>query len=109
VRFLWAKNMDAAKDIHKEMLPIYGPCWAELQLLVITGTVLGRTAAARGASLWMCSDVCKGTEYDGCSVNMSNMRAAGFKVHKDAKKTRFVQVTKTAWICQIPKQVQSQV
>src|SRR5215475_9508398 len=25
VRFLWAKNMDAAKDIHKEMLPI----WAE--------------------------------------------------------------------------------
>jgi hypothetical protein len=22
VRFLWAKNMDAAKDIHKEMLPI---------------------------------------------------------------------------------------
>jgi hypothetical protein len=21
VRFLWAKNMDAAKDIHKEMLP----------------------------------------------------------------------------------------
>jgi hypothetical protein len=23
--FLWAKNMDAAKDIHKEMLPI----WAE--------------------------------------------------------------------------------
>jgi hypothetical protein len=24
VRFLWAKNMDAAKDIHKEMLPMYG-------------------------------------------------------------------------------------
>jgi hypothetical protein len=23
VRFLWAKNMDAAKDIHKEMLPIW--------------------------------------------------------------------------------------
>jgi hypothetical protein len=22
VRFLWAKNMDTAKDIHKEMLPI---------------------------------------------------------------------------------------
>jgi hypothetical protein len=22
VRFLWAKNMDAAKDMHKEMLPI---------------------------------------------------------------------------------------
>jgi hypothetical protein len=22
VRFLWAKNMDAAKDIHKEMMPI---------------------------------------------------------------------------------------
>jgi hypothetical protein len=22
VRFLWAKNMDAANDIHKEMLPI---------------------------------------------------------------------------------------
>jgi hypothetical protein len=22
VRFLWAKHMDAAKDIHKEMLPI---------------------------------------------------------------------------------------
>jgi hypothetical protein len=21
--FLWAKNMDAAKDIHKEMLPIW--------------------------------------------------------------------------------------
>jgi hypothetical protein len=26
VRFLWAKNMDAAKDIDKEMLPI----WAAL-------------------------------------------------------------------------------
>jgi hypothetical protein len=24
VRFLWAKYMDAAKDIHKEMLPIWG-------------------------------------------------------------------------------------
>jgi hypothetical protein len=24
VRFLWAKNMDSAKDIHKEMLPIWG-------------------------------------------------------------------------------------
>jgi hypothetical protein len=23
VRFLWAENMDAAKDIHKEMLPIW--------------------------------------------------------------------------------------
>src|SRR5215475_10796076 len=23
VRFLWAKNMEAAKDIHKEMLPIW--------------------------------------------------------------------------------------
>jgi hypothetical protein len=23
MRFLWAKNMDAAKDIHKEMLPIW--------------------------------------------------------------------------------------
>jgi hypothetical protein len=23
VRFLWAKNMDAAKNIHKEMLPIW--------------------------------------------------------------------------------------
>jgi hypothetical protein len=23
VRFLWAKNMDASKDIHKEMLPIW--------------------------------------------------------------------------------------
>jgi membrane protease subunit (stomatin/prohibitin family) len=23
VRFLWAKNMDAAKDIHKVMLPIW--------------------------------------------------------------------------------------
>jgi hypothetical protein len=23
VRFLWAKNMDAAKDIHKEMLHIW--------------------------------------------------------------------------------------
>jgi hypothetical protein len=23
VRFLWAKNMDAAKDIHKEMLPVW--------------------------------------------------------------------------------------
>jgi hypothetical protein len=23
VRFLWEKNMDAAKDIHKEMLPIW--------------------------------------------------------------------------------------
>jgi hypothetical protein len=23
VRFLWAKNMDATKDIHKEMLPIW--------------------------------------------------------------------------------------
>jgi hypothetical protein len=28
VRFLWAKNMDAAKDIHREMLPI----WAEMLL-----------------------------------------------------------------------------
>jgi hypothetical protein len=33
VRFLWAKNMDAAKDIHKEMLPIclythiFGTIW----------------------------------------------------------------------------------
>jgi hypothetical protein len=26
VRFLWAKNMDAAKDIHKEMLPIWALC-----------------------------------------------------------------------------------
>jgi hypothetical protein len=26
VRFLWAKNMDAAKDIHKKVLPI----WAAL-------------------------------------------------------------------------------
>jgi hypothetical protein len=25
VRLLWAKNMDAAKDIHKEMLPIRHP------------------------------------------------------------------------------------
>jgi hypothetical protein len=24
VRYLWAKNMDAAKDIHKELLPIWG-------------------------------------------------------------------------------------
>jgi hypothetical protein len=23
VRFLWSKNMDAAKDMHKEMLPIW--------------------------------------------------------------------------------------
>jgi hypothetical protein len=23
VRFLWAKNMDTAKDIHKEMLPVW--------------------------------------------------------------------------------------
>jgi hypothetical protein len=23
VRFLWAKNMDAAKDIHKEMLSVF--------------------------------------------------------------------------------------
>jgi hypothetical protein len=23
VRFLWANNMDAAKDIHKEMLPMW--------------------------------------------------------------------------------------
>jgi hypothetical protein len=23
VRFLWGKNIDAAKDIHKEMLPIW--------------------------------------------------------------------------------------
>jgi hypothetical protein len=29
VRFLWAKNMFAAKDIHKEMLPIKMlPVWA---------------------------------------------------------------------------------
>jgi hypothetical protein len=28
VRFLWAKNIDAAKDIHKEMLPI----WASIFL-----------------------------------------------------------------------------
>ena len=33
----------------------------------------------------MCSDVCKGTGYDGSSVNMSNVRAAGFEVHKDTK------------------------
>jgi hypothetical protein len=25
VRFLWAKNMDAAKDIHKEMLQVLRP------------------------------------------------------------------------------------
>jgi hypothetical protein len=25
VHFLWAKNMDAAKDMQKEMLPIYIP------------------------------------------------------------------------------------
>jgi hypothetical protein len=29
VRFLWAKNMGAAKDVHKEMLPI----WAGLSVL----------------------------------------------------------------------------
>jgi hypothetical protein len=28
VRFLWAKNMEA-KDIHKEMLPIYGQ-WQQM-------------------------------------------------------------------------------
>jgi hypothetical protein len=33
----------------------------------------------------MCSDVFKGTGYDGSSGTMSNMRAAGFEVHKDAK------------------------
>jgi hypothetical protein len=32
VRFLWAKNMDAAKDIHKEMLPI---CVKKLQWIFI--------------------------------------------------------------------------
>jgi hypothetical protein len=29
VRFLWTKNMDAAKDMHKEILPI----WAEMQAI----------------------------------------------------------------------------
>ena len=33
----------------------------------------------------MCSDVCKGTGYDGISGNMFNMRAAGFEIHKDPK------------------------
>src|SRR5215475_7218546 len=34
VRFLWAKNVDAAKDIHKEMLPIWTafPCGYPLLL-----------------------------------------------------------------------------
>ena len=30
VRFLWAKNMDAAKDIHKEMLPMCGDSFPHL-------------------------------------------------------------------------------
>jgi hypothetical protein len=38
VRFLWAKNMDAAKDIHKEMLPI----WAALEVDLVLITIFGR-------------------------------------------------------------------
>src|SRR5215475_348285 len=30
VRFLWAKNMDAAKDIHKEMLPYEQHCFVDI-------------------------------------------------------------------------------
>jgi hypothetical protein len=33
VRFLWAKNMDAAKEIHKEMLPIWAAFLCEYPLL----------------------------------------------------------------------------
>jgi hypothetical protein len=35
VRFLWAKNMDAAKDIHKEMLPIQNALVRVLSVSVI--------------------------------------------------------------------------
>jgi hypothetical protein len=38
VRFLWAKNMDAAKDIHKEMLPI----WATVLKMLVWFCNLGR-------------------------------------------------------------------
>jgi hypothetical protein len=31
VRFLWAKNMDAAKDMHKEMLPIGHHAFCEIK------------------------------------------------------------------------------
>jgi hypothetical protein len=33
MRFLWAKNMDAAKDIHKEMLPIWAAFLCRYPLL----------------------------------------------------------------------------
>jgi hypothetical protein len=33
VRFLWAKNLDAAKDIHKEMLPIWAAFLCRYSLL----------------------------------------------------------------------------
>jgi hypothetical protein len=38
VSFLWAKNMDAAKDIHKEMLPI----WAnnKYPFLLLVGSLI---------------------------------------------------------------------
>src|SRR5215475_13132839 len=34
VRFLWAKNMDAAKDIDKEMLPIWAAFLCEYPLSI---------------------------------------------------------------------------
>jgi hypothetical protein len=39
VCFLWAKNMDAAKDIHKEMLPI----WAHAELHKAGGNIRTNT------------------------------------------------------------------
>jgi hypothetical protein len=40
VRFLWAKNMDAAKDIHKEMLPIHisSNSHESFQIIILTST-----------------------------------------------------------------------
>jgi hypothetical protein len=33
LRFLWAKNMGAAKDIHKEMLPIWAVVFNNYRIL----------------------------------------------------------------------------
>jgi hypothetical protein len=37
VRFLWAKSMDAAKDIHKEMLPVWAKRHAVLSWYMYSG------------------------------------------------------------------------
>jgi hypothetical protein len=40
VWFLWAKNMDAAKDIHKEMLPILAAFLCEYPFLPYFSSIL---------------------------------------------------------------------